>query len=525
MKLLVALLAAGPLFAQCTVSVSPANVNIDAGSPGTPTFTGVTITVTAPAGCDRPASSTVSWLHVTFGQTGTGSGTVGWTADRNALPTSRTGSIAIGNQTVTVTQAAAVCTYAVKPAAASIAAAGGLAAVQVQTGCSWGASRTQSWITLPPGVGGSSDGTINFTVAPNPCVSSRAGTIVVGLPGSTAAQYQTTYTLTQEGSPDNLTITPASLTLPAEASDGRIAINTGAGCAWSATSDVSWFQLAAPTSGSGSGFLNYRVAPNTMAARSGVVRIGARVIAVTQQAAALPVPQISAVTNAASGAQGAVSPGEIISIYGAGMGPSPGVPLQLNADGKSIAKSLGGVQVLFDGVPAALTFAGPGQVNAVVPYAVAGKPSTQMQVQYQAASNVVTLDVQDATPGIFTQDNSGLGLGAILNQNYSLNAPANRAAIGDTIQIYCTGGGVTAPASVDGSLSAAPFPVLNLPVTVTIGGVNARVAYKGAAPSLIAGLTQINAEVPPGVAPGAAVLVVVQVGEFKSQPGVTVAIQ
>jgi uncharacterized protein (TIGR03437 family) len=118
-----------------------------------------------------------------------------------------------------------------------------------------------------------------------------------------------------------------------------------------------------------------------------------------------------------------------------------------------------------------------------------------------------------------------LGLGAILNQNYSLNAPANRAAIGDTIQIYCTGGGVTAPASVDGSLSAAPFPVLNLPVTVTIGGVNARVAYKGAAPSLIAGLTQINAEVPPGVAPGAAVLVVVQVGEFKSQPGVTVAIQ
>ena len=64
-----------------------------------------------------------------------------------------------------------------------------------------------------------------------------------------------------------------------------------------------------------------------------------------------------------------------------------------------------------------------------------------------------------------------------------------------------------------------------LPVTVTIGGLNAPVSYQGAAPFLIAGLTQINAQVPAGVTPGSGVPIVVQIGDKKSQAGVTVAIK
>jgi uncharacterized protein (TIGR03437 family) len=62
-------------------------------------------------------------------------------------------------------------------------------------------------------------------------------------------------------------------------------------------------------------------------------------------------------------------------------------------------------------------------------------------------------------------------------------------------------------------------------VTVTIGGIGARLSYSGGAPQALAGLTQINAEVPAGVTPGTSVPVVVQVGNWQSQPGVTMSVK
>jgi len=135
----------------------------------------------------------------------------------------------------------------------------------------------------------------------------------------------------------------------------------------------------------------------------------------------------------------------------------------------------------------------------------------------------LTLPVVAATPGIFAQDGSGLGPGAILNQDYSLNSTLSPAAAGTVIQIYATGGGITSPA-VDGFLAPLqpPFPQVTVsPVTVTIGGAPAQVDYKGAAPGLIAGLIQINATVPSGLTPGP-VPVVVQIGMAPSQNNLTV---
>jgi uncharacterized protein (TIGR03437 family) len=137
----------------------------------------------------------------------------------------------------------------------------------------------------------------------------------------------------------------------------------------------------------------------------------------------------------------------------------------------------------------------------------------------------MSMPVQASTPGIFTIDASGLGSGAILNQDYQVNAPATAAVRGQVIMIYCTGGGVTNPPSVDGSVTGLPLPNLTLPVTVTIGGLNADVGYKGGAPTTVAGLTQINAVVPSGVTPGPAVPVLVTIGGVQSQPGVTVSVK
>lgn len=61
--------------------------------------------VTAPAGCAWGAASTVAWLHVTAGASGSGSGTVGYTVDANPGTAQRTGTLTVAGLTFTVTQA------------------------------------------------------------------------------------------------------------------------------------------------------------------------------------------------------------------------------------------------------------------------------------------------------------------------------------------------------------------------------------------------------------------------------------
>jgi uncharacterized protein (TIGR03437 family) len=152
-----------------------------------------------------------------------------------------------------------------------------------------------------------------------------------------------------------------------------------------------------------------------------------------------------------------------------------------------------------------------------------------VQVQYQGVvSSAISIPVQAAHPGIFTVDSSGFGGGAILNQDYSLNTGVNPAPRGSWVMIYSTGGGVTNPPGVDATVTPAPPPLYLLkttPVAVSIGGVAAAVSYSGAAPSQIAGLTQINAQVPAGATPGTKVPVVVTIGTWQSQPGVTMAVK
>jgi uncharacterized protein (TIGR03437 family) len=137
--------------------------------------------------------------------------------------------------------------------------------------------------------------------------------------------------------------------------------------------------------------------------------------------------------------------------------------------------------------------------------------------------------VVSAAPGIFAADGSGAGSGAILNQDFSLNARLNPAARGSVIAIYLTGAGATAPPSADGAITgdAPPFPSAAQSVAVTIGGLPvpaAQIVYSGAAPGSVEGLTQIDAYIPQNVTPGPAVPVVVTIGGVASQPGITVSV-
>ncbi|MGO9229446.1 MAG: BACON domain-containing protein [Bryobacteraceae bacterium] len=530
MRLLLLLAAAAPLFSQATCSYSfapaptqPINITADASTNS--------ITITAPAGCAWSYTTDVTWITLPATSTqGTGNGTIAWLAAANPYVSPRTGHIVVSDlafgtfSTFTVAQSIPACVLTLAPASGTAVVAGASGTFQVQTNCVWAAGSNASWITLTAPANGTLNGAVNYTVAANTCVDQRSGTATV-IAGSTSGP-SATFSLVQDGSLSNLTIAPSGLSaVPSTGADGRITVTTGDPCSWSAYSDVGWMSINGTSSGAGSGSFAYHIIANTSVARSGNIHVGLAVFSVTQQAAPAPAVQLNAVLNGGSYAQGAVSPGEVVSAFGVNIGPVAGVQPQSG----SLPKTLGNVQLLFDGVAAPLLYASATQVNAVVPYAVTG--STQVQVQYQGTpSNTLTLAVQAATPGLLTLDRSGIGPGAILNQDYSTNTAANPAPRGQAIMIYCVGGGVTNPPSTDGAIIATPQPpalppVLAQPVSVTIGNINATVLYGGAVAGSIAGLTQINAVIPAGVTPGANVPLVIQIGNWQSQTGVTVAVQ
>lgn|SRR5581483_7600580 len=214
--------------------------------------------------------------------------------------------------------------------------------------------------------------------------------------------------------------------------------------------------------------------------------------------------QSSGVLNAASLAAGPVSPGEVVTVLGSISAAAP--------------------VVLFNGLPATVTYAGANQINAIVPFGLDISSPVQLQVQQGGASLTTAVPVAAAAPGIFTLSTTGTGPGAILNQDYSVNSPINPATQGTVIMVYATGFGVLTPLPIDGQIEQVQA-TLALPVTATIGGVPADVIYAGAAPGLIAGIDQINVRVPAGVAANPAAPILLTMGPFTTQPGVTVSVK
>jgi uncharacterized protein (TIGR03437 family) len=236
------------------------------------------------------------------------------------------------------------------------------------------------------------------------------------------------------------------------------------------------------------------------------------------------VPAISAVVNGASFQTAAVSPGLIASIFGSGIGPATGVGLRLNAG--VVDTTVGDTRVLFDGIPGPILYASSRQVSVVVPYGVAGRARTRVEIEYQGRrSAVAEVQVAESAPAIFTVNSSGTGAGAILNEDATLNGPNNAAARNSVVVIYATGEGQTAPPGVDGQVTGTVLKRPALQVRVTIGGQQAEVLYAGSAPGLVSGVLQVNARVPGGVVPGNTVPVVVAVGGASSQSGVTLAVR
>ncbi len=234
-------------------------------------------------------------------------------------------------------------------------------------------------------------------------------------------------------------------------------------------------------------------------------------------------PLLSAVVDAASQRPDPVTPGKIVVIYGARLGPASlaqNHPGPLAGGGMGFGPAAGGTTVTVNSISAPLLYASATQVAVVVPYAIGGT-TAQVQVTYLGdVSNAFTVPVADAAPRLFTSNQSGTGQAAAINgAGGKPNSAANPVEVYDTITLYATGQGQTIPAGVDGKLadSTSIHPVL--PVRVTVGGIPALVQYAGSAPGQVAGLMQINVQVPSGaIQPGGYVPVILQVGTAASEP-------
>ena len=169
------------------------------------------------------------------------------------------------------------------------------------TGSSGGSTSTG-----PPTVSGTGNGTVTYTAAANPCVASQSGTIIV------TSQPNQTFTVTENGSPNNLTLSPASLNAPQAGTSGHLNVITGDPCAWSAFSDVGFIHINTTATGTGNGGLGYTIDANPGAPRNGNIHVGAQLFAVAQAGVTIPTVQLTTLNNAASYASGAVAPGEIV---------------------------------------------------------------------------------------------------------------------------------------------------------------------------------------------------------------------
>jgi len=221
----------------------------------------------------------------------------------------------------------------------------------------------------------------------------------------------------------------------------------------------------------------------------------------------------------------AVTPGEIITIFGTNLGPSALVTAQFDAGG-NIATALAGTRVLFDGVPAPIIYTSATQVSVVVPFAVTGKSTTSVRTEYNnVQGGALSVSVVDSAPALFTANATGTGQIAALNQDYSINSPSRPSEPNTVVQLYATGGGPWTESIPDGQIIGSHLVAPKAPVYARVGKLPAQILYVGTAPSLVNGALQINILLPKELIGGPAVPIQISVGNYTSPPGTTLAVK
>jgi uncharacterized protein (TIGR03437 family) len=179
-----------------------------------------------------------------------------------------------------------------------------------------------------------------------------------------------------------------------------------------------------------------------------------------------------------------VAPGELIGIVGQNLGPSATMMAQLDSTGH-LPYVVNATSVSFNGYLAPIISVQAGLIVCFAPFEITGPTDVTVTVDGQS-STPVRVAVIPVAPYILS----------IVNQDGSMNSASHPAPQGSVVTIYVTGLGLTSPLSQDGSVSAPPLPV---PVTQVSGYIDINPVtplFVGAAEGLVAGITQVNVQIP-----------------------------
>jgi len=207
----------------------------------------------------------------------------------------------------------------------------------------------------------------------------------------------------------------------------------------------------------------------------------------------VPPPVGSAVTNSASFSPGG-SPSGVQTIFGSYLAAST-----QTATTFPLPTSLAGTTVLVDGVLAPLYYVSPSQINFQMPSATSPGSAHVTVMTLAGLSSPVTPVITAVQPGLYVYQNLRA---KALNQDLTLHTPQTPIPAGGYVVLYTSGMGPTTPSVADGQPApSSPLAVLNGSVRATVGGVDAYVQFAGLTPGL-AGLIQMNIQIPAGLAPG-----------------------
>jgi hypothetical protein len=236
-----------------------------------------TLSVTTQPECAWTASSGVSWISAVAPGSGQGTRDVEFEVAANSDVAVREGEIVVNDSRVRVSQRAA-CRYAVTPANQTVGATGGDSTISVAAGpdCAWTATTDDRWISLHQPVSGSGNGTVGFTVETNG-PTERVGNVIVAGQRGTITQAAIAVSCT-------FSISPLSQNFVAAGGGGTVNVSTQNNCRWTARSNNDWIIVTSDSNGNGSGSVNFRVAANTGAARTGTLSVEDRPFTVTQAA-------------------------------------------------------------------------------------------------------------------------------------------------------------------------------------------------------------------------------------------------
>jgi uncharacterized protein (TIGR03437 family) len=209
---------------------------------------------------------------------------------------------------------------------------------------------------------------------------------------------------------------------------------------------------------------------------------------------ALTAPAVFAMTNSAiPQATAGVGPGELVTLYGVGLGPAVGITGEPDVNGL-YPTQLAGVSVKVNAVAAPLLYARPNQINFQMPFfgTEGSGPAGRIDVTTPGGSLLPALLPQ----GVYRS----IGVFVAVNQDFTANTPSNPAAVGSIVSLYLTGLGGLGEAP-NGAISQSANNAFQdmIEVTATFNGPPLGVLYAGTAPELINGVDQVNVQLPAGV--------------------------